>query len=94
MLDNRRRTQRMQVEDQQASAFLVTPNRRIPVLIADESVHGVGVIAVNASSSDFPIDTPVSFESNVRTVESRIAHARSSSLLDCEVCRVGLEWLN
>lgn len=67
---NRRQAHRTPVEGEHAFGTLVIDGERIPVLIADESVGGLGVVAVNVS--DLESGMKVTFESNVRHAAGRV----------------------
>lgn len=64
--------------------------KRLPVLVVDESVGGMGILAINWP--DIPIGSQVRFSSNLRNVEGRIASVRHVTIAGTRVFRVGLEW--
>ena len=60
------------------------------VRVADESVEGLGVVALQVRSLE--MGTVVQFESSVRHAESRVGSLRYIRFADSDVCRIGLEW--
>lgn len=87
---NRRKSNRRTVPGNNAFALLSTENDKIPVLIINESVGGIGVVAVNPPA--LPSGGLVRFESAIRKTESRIASIKYMKFTDAVVCRIGLEW--
>lgn len=87
---NRRRSYRTPVEGEHAFGALLVRGERIPVLIADESVGGVGLVAVNVS--DLAPGTEAVFESKVRHVTGRVGSLKYVNLAGADVYRIGLEW--
>jgi hypothetical protein len=70
--------------------WIETEGRRIPVLVLDESIGGLGVVAVNWP--DARVGAEVVFQSSVRSTEGRIASVRHVTLAGSRVYRIGLEW--
>ena len=93
METERRRSTRMSVEGEGATALLHAGSASIPVLIADESVYGVGVVAVNLHPRIIFQNDEVRFESPIRTVTGRVACIQSDESLGTKICKLGLEWV-
>lgn len=89
---NRRKSNRRPVHGNNAFAVLATEKEKIPVLIINESVSGIGVVAVNAP--ELTSGTIVEFESPIRRTESRVASVKYVRFADAVVCRIGLEWVD
>jgi hypothetical protein len=87
---NRRKSNRRSVYGHNAFAMLSTDNEKIPVLIINESIGGIGVVAVNPPS--LPSGGVIRFESAIRHTDSRIASIKYMKFTDAVVCRIGLEW--
>jgi hypothetical protein len=87
---NRRKGQRNPVRPENAFGMLTGPNIRIPVLLMNESVGGLGVVAVNPPTLE--PGSVVEFKSSTRQMESRVASVRYVHFSDAVVCRIGLEW--
>jgi hypothetical protein len=87
---NRRRNSRNAIKNDRAFGMLSIGNRQIPVLIINESIGGLGVVAVNAP--EIETGTIARFESAIRQQESRIASIKYVKFTDAVVCRLGLEW--
>lgn len=62
------------------------------MLVADESVHGLGVVAIHISESELPVGTPVRYESSVREVGGRVAITKHMNLFAKRIHFIGLEW--
>lgn len=90
MNDNRRQTHRTPIEGEHAFGQLLIGNDRIPVLISDESIGGLGVVALNLP--ELAPGMSVEFESTVRHANSRVGSVRHVRLSDSDVYRIGLEW--
>ena len=90
--EGRRRSVRVLTEGLASAGTIVSGNHRIPVLVCDESVHGVGLVAVNAV--DLQLGGNVVFESSVRHVEGRVGSIRYVQMPDVRIYRIGLEWVD
>ncbi len=92
MSASRRGSVRTPVEGEHAVGTLILDQKRIPVLIVNESTGGLGVVAVNVP----PIEpgTAVGFESAVRHADARVASMKYINALDAYIYRIGLEWEN
>lgn len=87
---NRRRGGRRTTNPEHSFAYLHLTNRKIPVLIMNEAVGGIGVVAVNAPEMD--VGSCVQLESFTRRQETRVASVRYVNFSDATICRIGLEW--
>ncbi|MFO0948500.1 MAG: hypothetical protein U1D30_21690 [Planctomycetota bacterium] len=93
MTDGRRRSARnIPIEGEMAYGMLITQGKKIPVLIADESAEGMGLVAVNAS--ELQLGGSILFESSVRRVEGKIGSIRHVRMPDVRIYHVGIEWEN
>lgn len=93
MADGRRRSARnVPMEGDMAFGMLVTEGRKFPVLIADESAEGMGLVAVNAS--ELQLGGSVKFESSVRHLEGKVGSIRHVRMPDVRIYHVGVEWEN
>lgn len=70
--------------------WLEMEGRRVPVLVVDESIGGLGVVAVNLP--DASVGAQVVFQSSIRATEGRIASVRHVTLAGSRIYRIGLEW--
>ena len=66
--------------------------REVPVLVVDESVVGIGVIAVNLPPVQ--IGSIVQYRSTLQHKESRVSSLAHVDLAEASVTRVGLEWID
>ena len=87
---NRRVETRLPVEGAQGTGTLLVGRKKYPVLVLDESMCGIGVVAVRVEGLD--LGTDVKFESAVRHAEGRIGQLRHVTDHGEEVYRIGLEW--
>lgn len=87
---NRRKGSRRPVKVETAFGVVTHHNRKIPVLLINESLGGMGVLAVNAP--ELPVGAIVHFEAPTRRIESRVASVRHTNLEGAVVTRLGLEW--
>lgn len=87
---NRRKSSRRGLAGASAFALLSTDKDKIPVLIINESLGGIGVIAVNPPH--LRPGAVIQFSSSIRQTESRIASIKYVHFTDATVCRIGLEW--
>lgn len=90
MSDERRDSLRKPVEGEGAVGLLVSGHKRLPVLLLDESVHGLGMVAVRPG--DVRVGGEVVFESAVRRVRGRIGILRHVTEHENDICRIGVEW--
>lgn len=88
---NRRQAHRTPVEGEHAFGEIVIEGGRIPVLIADESVGGIGVVAVNVQTELEP-GMEILFESKVRHATGRVGSLKYVHLAGADIYRIGLEW--
>lgn len=93
-LDNGRRQAPRNIppEGESAAGTLIVDRRRIAVLILDESMEGVGLVAVHVGSLD--IGDVVHFHSTVRNLEARVGNIRHVRIEEESICRIGLQWTN
>ena len=66
--------------------------REVPVLVVDESVVGIGVIAVNLPP--LQIGSVVHYRSTLHQKESRVSSLAQVELSEASVTRIGLEWID
>ncbi len=71
---------------------IVVDGREVPVLVVDESVAGIGVIAVNLPP--VAINAVVHFRSKLHQKESRVTSLAQVDLSESFITRIGLEWIN
>ena len=81
---------RTAIEGDNALGKLIVGQKQVPVLILNESVGGIGLVAVNLAGIE--AGSRVTFESKVRRVEGRIANLRYVNVLEAHIFRIGLEW--
>lgn len=86
----RRSARRIPPEGEAAAGLLIVQSRRIPVLILDESVEGMGLVAVHAMG--LPLGDGVAFHSVVRHLEGRIGSVRHVRMCDTHISCIGLQW--
>lgn len=87
---NRRRGRRDLVASKDGFAFVLTGRHRLPVLIINESVGGLGAVVVNPPR--FDPGAVVYFESLTRRRECKVTSVGLHKFSDAVVCRIGLEW--
>lgn len=92
MSEERRLSLRKPVEGEDAFGLLVIDRAQIPVLIINESIHGLGLVAI--SRKQLQPGMEVTFQSKFRRVESRIANLKHVAVWDAHICRIGLQWVD
>lgn len=90
MGSERRESYRIPIEGEHGTGSIVAGLKRLPVLLLDESVHGLGMVAVRPG--DIAIGGEVTFESNVRHASGRIGVLRHLTEHERDIVRIGLEW--
>lgn len=88
----RRRGVRTSPKGNDKAGWVEMDGRRIPVLIADEAVGGIGIVAVHWPR--IHIGATVTFFSNSRNTEGRVASVRHVTLAGTPIFRIGLAWMD
>lgn len=90
MSDERRNTNRVPIEGEHGIGSLQCGHKKLPVLLLDESVHGLGLVAVRPGTLD--VGGEVTFESSVRHADGRIGLLKHMTEHERDIFRIGIEW--
>ena len=92
MNEERRKSARLPVEGENGIGRLVSSNRSVPVLLIDETVYGLGMVAVRPRGLE--VGMKVEFHSELRQRAGQVGAIRHLSQMDEEVFRIGIEWID